>query len=62
MEDHIIVREKIVAFFGLYCLTMRTYRTIMSGVFDIIQCKTSVAFANKDSSVTYLDNPPMLCY
>ena len=33
----------------------------MSGVFDIIQCKTSVAFVNKDSSVIYLNNPPMLC-
>ena len=34
----------------------------MSGVFDIIQCKTSVALENNDSSVIYLDNPLMLCY
>ena len=26
----------------------------MSRVFDIIQCKTSIAFTNKDSSVIYL--------
>ena len=32
----------------------------MSGVVDIIQCKTSVAFANNDSSVIYLDNPLIL--
>ena len=37
-------------------------REIMFGVFDIIQCKTSVAFWNNDLSVIYLDNPLKLCY